>query len=182
MNLRENNVIGLYTHGRAELLPYEPVYPEVAQYVADLIRVRLNDVAVEHIGSTAIEGCDGKGIIDLMALYPVGFLEQTKETLFLLGFQRQPHRDPFPEHRPMRVGSVTFKDRLFQVHVHVIREDDAEALSALKFRDLLRENKRLKDRYVQCKRRILQNGMTDSLDYCKAKSFFIKQVLHDLKR
>jgi GrpB-like predicted nucleotidyltransferase (UPF0157 family) len=177
MKQRGNNAIGPYIHKPAELQPYNPLYPNIAQYVADLIRTKLNCVKVEHIGSTAIEGCDGKNIIDLMALYPKGFLEKTKDALSALGFQPQPHKDPFPENRPMRVGAVDYDGLLFQIHVHVIHQDDAEAILTLKFRDILRKDKQLRDRYVQCKRQILQAGSTDSLDYCRAKSSFIEKVV-----
>ena len=143
-------MIGPYIHRAAQLQPYDSLYPEVAGYVAGLIKAKLNGVTVEHIGSTAIEGCDGKGNIDLMVLYPDGFLQQTKDALLFLGFQPQPHRDPFPEDRPMRVGSVTYRRRLFQIHVHMIQQGAAEAHSLMKFRDTLREDSRLRERYVEC--------------------------------
>ncbi|MGA2677917.1 MAG: GrpB family protein [Sedimentisphaerales bacterium] len=177
MKQRGDNVIGSYNHKPAELQPYNPIYPDVAQYVADLIRAKLDCVEVEHIGSTAIEGCDGKGIIDLTVLYPREFLEKIKDALSLLGFQHQPHKDPFPENRPMRVGSIDYKGRLFQIHVHVIQQGDAEAISTLKFRDILSKDKQLKDRYIQLKRQIIKDGTIDSLDYCKAKSSFIEKVI-----
>jgi GrpB-like predicted nucleotidyltransferase (UPF0157 family) len=177
MKQHKNNAIGPYIHKSAELQPYIPIYPNVARYVADLIRTKLDCVEVEHIGSTAINDCDGKGIIDLMVLYPKGFLERTKKTLSSLGFQHQPHKDPFPENRPMRVGSIDYKGRLFQIHVHVIQQGDAEAISTLKFRDMLRKDKQLKDRYIQLKRQIIKDGTIDSLDYCKAKSSFMEKAI-----
>ena len=179
MKHRGNNIIGPYIHKPAELQSYNPIYRDVAQYVADLIRTKLECVKVEHIGSTAIEGCDGKGIIDLMLLYPEGFLEKIKNALSSLGFQPQPHRDPFPENRPMRVGSVVYKGLVFQIHAHVVEKDDAEVFSTLKFRDMLRNDERLRNRYIQCKRQILQAGTTDSLAYWRAKSSFIKHALQD---
>ena len=69
-----NNVIGYYKHKAAELLPYDNLSPEVASYISKIITSKVNFVTVEHVGSTAIPGCDGKGIIDLMVLYPEGFL------------------------------------------------------------------------------------------------------------
>jgi GrpB-like predicted nucleotidyltransferase (UPF0157 family) len=176
MRQRES-VIGLYSHKPAEIQPYEWAYPEVARYVAGLIRAELDCVKVEHIGSTAIEGCAGKGIIDLMVLYPKGFLKRAKEVLSLLGFQNQPHKDPFPENRPMRVGSVAYKGRVFQIHVHVIQQGDAEAIYTLKFRDALRADKVLMQEYVACKKHILQGGITDSVEYCRAKQEFIAGIM-----
>jgi GrpB-like predicted nucleotidyltransferase (UPF0157 family) len=174
---KQHPPIGLYTHKSAELLPFDSAYIDVAKYVADLIRTKCDCADVEHIGSTAVKDCDGKGIIDLMALYPKGFLKSTKKALSSLGFQPQPHKDPFPESRPMLVGSVNYKGRLYQIHIHVIQQDNAEVFSTLRFRDLLRKDKRLRERYIQCKRRILRDGTADSLDYCRMKNSFIEQAL-----
>jgi GrpB-like predicted nucleotidyltransferase (UPF0157 family) len=171
--------IDIYTIKAAELKLYDPDYVGAAGYVADLIKTQLPHVTVEHIGSTAIAGCDGKGIIDLMVLYPKDNLEVTKEVLRFLGFQNQPHRDQFPESRPMRVGSITYNQKVFQIHVHVIEQGCLEAVSTLRFRDKLRENHNLMQEYVQCKRQILQQGISDSLDYCRAKQDVINKVLTD---
>jgi GrpB-like predicted nucleotidyltransferase (UPF0157 family) len=41
------------------------------------------------VGSTSVPGCAGKGVIDLMVVYPPGHLDDTKAVLADLGFQRQ---------------------------------------------------------------------------------------------
>jgi len=175
--------IGPYTHKAAALRPYDPLYPEVAAYVSKIIKAKINIIAVEHIGSTAINGCDGKGIIDLMVIYPRGFLGQTKEALSDLGFQTQPHREPFGEERPMRVGSISYKERLFQLHIHVIQDTSEEINSALKFRDILRKDEDLRNRYISCKHHVLKTVGVDLLDYCKAKGFFVEKVLaHNIEQ
>ena len=84
--------IGVYVHRTAEVKPYDPDYAEVAARIADLIRAKVPSVVIEHIGSTAVPNCDGKGTIDLMVLYAEGQVEITKETLDSLGFQPQPHK------------------------------------------------------------------------------------------
>src|SRR5688572_4447384 len=67
------------THGDPVILPYEtrpvsyhpydPRAPQVAERVIALITPGLRNATVEHIGSTAIPGCAGKGVIDLMVVY-----------------------------------------------------------------------------------------------------------------
>ena len=170
-------MIGPYTHRPAEIIPYDTEYPSVAKYVSDIIKKQMDRVTVEHIGSTAVEGCDGKGIIDLMVLYEDGFLEKTKNEIARLGFQKQPHKDPFPEDRPMRVGSVDFKGQIYQIHVHIIKKGNGEAGTILKFRDILRTDKQIRDKYVECKKKILNSGVTDSLQYCELKGKFVEQVI-----
>jgi GrpB-like predicted nucleotidyltransferase (UPF0157 family) len=90
---------------------YDPDAPEVAQRVALMVTHRLPTLTVEHVGSSSVPGCAGKGVIDLMLLYPPGQLEEAKGVLAELGFQRQTSRDPFPEDRPMRTGSVQYQGK-----------------------------------------------------------------------
>lgn len=182
MNPKEKNVIGTYELKPAALFSYDPLCSDVAAHIASIIKNHLACLIVEHIGSTAIPNYDGKGIVDLMVLYPNGHLEDTKETLYYLGFQHQPHKDPFPEDRPMLVGSIAYDERVFQIHVHVIQQGCPEALSTIKFRDRLRKDSNLRRQYVRCKKQILKSGVTDSLEYCRAKKTFIEHVLgEDLK-
>ena len=73
----------------------------------DLIAERLPDTAVEHVGSSAVPGCAGKGYLDLVIPYcddtHLGLID---DALFALGFGRQRSRDPFSETRPMRIGAI----------------------------------------------------------------------------
>src|SRR5690349_18287190 len=63
-------VIGRYFYHPAEHQDSDPRAPAVAEAVAGLIRARRPSLVVEHVGSTAIPGCRGKGVIDLAVLYP----------------------------------------------------------------------------------------------------------------
>lgn len=128
---------------RYEKLPascreHDPRTLEVARRIAALIRSRLGDVEVEHIGSTSVPGCAGKGVVDLMLLYPEGQLTAARDALDALGFQRQCSRDPWPEERPMRTGSIVFDDVRFLLHVHVIAACSPEVQVLRSFRDKLR--------------------------------------------
>ncbi|MBK8816125.1 MAG: GrpB family protein [Methylococcaceae bacterium] len=150
----------------------------VANYVAQLILSSLHGIRIEHIGSTAVEGCAGKGIIDLMASYSNGELESVKSKLDELGFQKQTTRDPFPETRPMRVGSFEYGGNVFQLHIHVIEKNSPEAVELIEFRNSLRADADLREQYVLLKKSILSQGKTDPIDYCRAKEQFIKKVTH----
>jgi GrpB-like predicted nucleotidyltransferase (UPF0157 family) len=165
-------VIGPYQHLPAACLDHDPRAAEVAWRVARLITARLPAVAVEHMGSTAVPGCAGKGVIDLMLLYPEGRLQAAKDVLEALGFQRQTTRDPFPEERPMRVGAVDHAGSTFRLHVHVIAAAAPEAAALRAFRDRLRADPDLVTAYVARKRAILVAGITDPVEYCEEKSAF----------
>src|SRR3977135_105197 len=57
---------------------YDPATPAGAQHVVVVIEPAAPWAKAEHIGSTAIPGCAGKGIVDLVALYPRGRVEDKR--------------------------------------------------------------------------------------------------------
>jgi GrpB-like predicted nucleotidyltransferase (UPF0157 family) len=177
MSDQQERPITLYEQLDAAFHECDPRASDAAALAAEIIRSRAPDLVVEHIGSTAIAGCAGKGIVDLMILYPAGQLERAKALLDELGFQRQTTRDPFPEERPMRTGALKLGDKTFRLHAHVIAADSEEAGSLRRFRDLMRSNAEMRAAYMARKRAIIESGVTDSLDYTNAKSDFIKNIL-----
>lgn len=169
------------------ILPYAvlpPVYveydagaPDVAARVIELAGAAAPWARIDHIGSTAIPGCAGKGIIDLVALYPQGRLAAMREAIDGLGFQRQESGHVFPESRPMRVGAIEHCGQTYRLHMHIVAEDSEEAAALYRFRDVLRTDPLLRDAYQAKKRSILQSGVDSSNDYTQAKGAFISAVL-----
>jgi ubiquinone/menaquinone biosynthesis C-methylase UbiE/GrpB-like predicted nucleotidyltransferase (UPF0157 family) len=172
-------IIGPYENRQAVCQEYDRRTAEVARRVAARIRSHLPGVLVEHIGSTSVPGCAGKGIVDLMLLYPDGQLAAVRDVLDALGFQRQTNRDPFPEDRPMRTGSVVDDGTTFLLHVHVIAASSPEAGELRRFRERLRANPDLVASYVAAKKAILAGGVTDPVDYCIRKGAFVERALRE---
>src|SRR5271165_1826369 len=76
---------------------YDPRYPEVAALLIEAIESQDRRLRVEHIGSTSVPECGGKGVLDLIVTYAEGDLEIAKSALSKLGFHAQGGRDPFAE-------------------------------------------------------------------------------------
>jgi GrpB-like predicted nucleotidyltransferase (UPF0157 family) len=169
--------IGPYEPCPAACHDYDPRSVEVARKVAALIEPHLPGVVVEQVGSTSVPGCAGKGIVDMMLVYQDGQLAAARDLLDALGFQRQTSRDPFPEDRPMRTGSLLHDGTAFNLHVHVIAASSPEVQQFRGFRDRLRADPALMAAYVEAKRVILADGCTDPIDYCYRKGEFITQSL-----
>src|ERR1044071_1910699 len=155
-----------YHSSPAEFRPYDPAVTEVARLLRDLIEGVESKLQVEHVGSTSVPGCAGKGIIDLAVLYPDGFLVRARHVLDGLGFQKQGGPEPFPEDRPMRVCRLEHGARSCLVHAHVIARACREHRELVWFRDLLRRRPALRRRYEERKRAILAMGIRDSVEYC----------------
>jgi GrpB-like predicted nucleotidyltransferase (UPF0157 family) len=166
-----------YQRQPAVCRPWDRRAVEVASLIAEALLARMPSLQVEHVGSTAVPDCAGKGIVDLAVLYPSGSLIQARDLVDALGFQRQQTPDPFPEQRPMRVGAVKHAGQVFQLHLHVICADADEVADLLSFRDRLRGDAKLRQAYVTRKRAIIAGAVSGPLEYCYAKGPFIDKTL-----
>ncbi|HKW79746.1 MAG TPA: GrpB family protein [Casimicrobiaceae bacterium] len=157
---------------------YDPEAPDIARRVIDLVGSAAPWARIDHIGSTAIPGCAGKGIIDLVALYPAGKLEATRDAIDALGFQPQRSGHAFPGDRPMRIGAIEHRGRVHRLHLHVVAADSEEAPTLYRFRDVLRTDPALRDAYQAEKRAIIESGIDSPDGYTRAKGAFISAVLN----
>ncbi len=173
-----NRIIGPYPRDPGVAFQdYDARTTDVARRIADAIMAQLPGVTVEHIGSTAVPGCAGKGVVDLMLVYQPGQLGVAKELLKALGFQRQTHGHRFPETRPMRVGTLEHDGTVFRAHIHVLEAGSDEVTALRRFRDRLRADPQLVAAYVARKREILAAGVNEPADYTARKGKFIEDWL-----
>jgi GrpB-like predicted nucleotidyltransferase (UPF0157 family) len=161
------------------LRPWDARGPAAANGVIRLLQAALPGVVIEHVGSTAVPGCEGKGILDLMLLVPVGHLNEVCAIVDDMGFQHQSGGIKHPDNRPMREGSFRFGDSVFRLHLHLIPVGSAEADMLRKFRDRLTANPELVALYVEQKRRLVDARISDRSTYTRGKKAFIDSVLKD---
>jgi len=166
-----------YVSSPAEFRPYDPAVKKVVHQLVDAVRGVESRLEVEHIGSTSVPGCGGKGIVDLATLYPEGLLTVARDVLDGLGFQKQGGPEPFPEERPMRVGCVEHDGVSYRIHAHVVALHGTEHHELVWFRDRLRGDADLRRRYEERKQAILAMGMSDPIEYCNAKGAFVAELL-----
>ena len=177
--------IGPYLRHPVECQEYDPRAPQVARYVMDLIRAQLPGVSVEHIGSSAVPGCAGRGVIDLMLLYAdrpshpsnKESVELILEGLDRLGFQWVQRLNALPDEWPKGAGALLYQGSTFRVHLHVLPADHPAVAERRAFRDRLRADPRLLAAYVARKREIIAARITDPIAYTCAKAAFVEQVV-----
>lgn len=148
---------------------------EVAERIIQYIQKESDSIEVHHVGSTSIFDCGGKGSIDLAVVYPEGQLEQAREMIDRLGFQKQKTRDPFPESRPMRTGAIDHAGKLYKIHVHILSKGSDEFSEMIQFRDWLRTDHASREQYRGLKKKILESGVADSVEYSELKGEFFYQ-------
>jgi 5-(carboxyamino)imidazole ribonucleotide synthase len=171
--------IGPYERLSAEVHEWDPRTVEVAARVAELVRERRPDLAVEHIGSTAVPGLPGKGIVDLSIETTPEDIPGVVAMLYDLGFGAQPGPDPWPPTRPMPVGSLELDGMRFRIHLHV-QPRGGDFARDLAFRDALRNDPELRSQYEGLKRGITIGGAVEGLRYTHSKTRWILNVYRQL--
>jgi 5-(carboxyamino)imidazole ribonucleotide synthase len=175
VSLPRTRPIGPYVRQPAEVKDWDPRSLDVARTVAELVNERMPDLVVEHIGSTAVPGLPGKGIVDLAIATTPEALPGVVEVLKELGFGDQPGPDPWPASRPMLVGSLELDGTSFRVHCHV-QPGPTELARDVAFRDALRADPALLARYSELKTSIVRGGLLDGHQYTYQKQHWIGDV------
>jgi GrpB-like predicted nucleotidyltransferase (UPF0157 family) len=155
---------------------FDPRSGEIARQITGLISRHLPAVQAEHVGSTAVPDCRGRGIVDLLITCRGEDAENVHLLLDRLGF-RQGGEPLFPPHPPAFRGAWDDNGDAFLLQVHVLPADAAEVDSMRFLRSCLRADVELRRAYVKQKQAIIASGVTDAAEYCRQKDAFLKMVL-----
>lgn len=176
---RPDPVILPYERREARVKPWDPRTVDVAAAIAAMIRRRRTDLVAEHIGSTAVPGLPGKGIVDLSMEAAPADIPAIVEVLYGMGFQPQPGPDPWPPTRPMLVGAVRHDGDEFRIHLHV-QPTGGDQRRDLAFRDALRADPALVREYADLKTEITGGGAVEGYRYTQSKTAWILGVYRSL--
>ncbi|AEH38028.1 GrpB family protein [Halopiger xanaduensis] len=173
-------MVGL-ERGTVELEPYNDEWQRAFETEAERVRSALGDriVALEHVGSTAIEGLAAKPIIDMLLVVEslpdeqrhrwIDRLEDLDYTFRLndpvadrLFFAKGPERE--------RTHYLSATERGSDTHVE-------QRL----FRDYLRQHPTEAAAYEQLKRELASRYPDDRDAYTERKSQFVQRILQDAK-
>ena len=171
--------IGPYRRAPVEVHQSDPDAPEVARRLIKLIAARWPGAAAEHVGSSAVAGLAGKGIVDLLLPAEPADIPAITQALVELGFQ---HQLPavFPASRPMLWGAFRHGPTDYRVHVHVVPASSPEVTAMRGFRDALRADPLLRRRYAALKWAIVAGGPVDPVTFSNAKHDWIAATLGQL--
>jgi 5-(carboxyamino)imidazole ribonucleotide synthase len=141
-------------------------------------------VVAEHVGSSAVPGLPGRGIVDLAIEAAPDAIPEVVEGLRSLGFGLQGGLAPFPPTRPLLLGAVLHDGDTFRLHCHVVPPARGELAELRAFRDALRADPALRDAYALAKRDIVDDA-PDAPDganqlYAVRKGAYVRDALHRL--
>ena len=159
------------------LKPYDPIWKKLAAAEIETIRqfIHLPLVAIEHLGSTAIDGLSAKPVIDIfIALESMDQAGQWIEPLKALGYVDWPE-NPNKLHQRFFKGMPPFGlQRTHHLHMMPMGKKFKDRVM---FRDLLCQRADLRLRYETLKQQLAQQYFDDREGYTEAKASFIKEVL-----
>ena len=161
---------------KIKILPYSKSFPRKFERVKNrIMRAIGREVEIHHVGSTAIPGMPGKGVIDI--LIGVGNWKEGSEivrSLRRVGFVRG-------EANRGRVF-LSLRKGMKDTHVHIVRKGTKQCGDFLKFRDYLRTHSKDRKKYLELKKTIYPLWRVKTEKYVVMKDRYVKSLLSRINR
>lgn len=166
-----------------KIVPYDDeapkIFRELKRFICGVVPF---EVGVEHVGSTAVPGLGGKGIVDVLVV--TRYQHQLREVAEILrnrGFSH--HGEPrHAEDKFFVSGPFRYKGRELHVHIHITFSGSREHREKLLFRDYLRRHPEEAKIYFELKKRWSREAGSDPSKYTKLKTSYINKVLEKARR
>lgn len=140
------------------------------EYRAALARAGVDVIAIEHVGSTSVPGLASKPVIDCDIVVTAAQVRPASDVLVSLGFR------PLGELGIPERWAFAEPARLAGTNTYVIVKGSLSLRNHRRFRDLLRTNLDLRDRYGAVKKDV--GATAESLEaYGQGKNAVIQQIL-----
>ena len=157
--------------------PYNESYPKLYQDEEQKLKNVLgNDILIEHIGSTAIPGLGGKGIIDIMIAVPqdqmIGFSELVQKA----GYEYKESGGNEERIFHQRDENNTNGD-LIRYHLHITFPESSAWREDIAFRDHLRNNPEDAILYAEIKLKAARKSDQTKEKYMEIKEPVIQEIL-----
>ncbi|MBV8369813.1 MAG: GrpB family protein [Candidatus Eremiobacteraeota bacterium] len=161
------------------VVPYDPAWPAAFELLRERLAAALGDLAVgiEHVGSTAVPGCDAKPIVDIDVV--IRHADELPDVVRQLGALGYAHLGDLGI-----VGREAFRmppSDLPRHHLYVCAAGAAPLQAHLILRDALRADPNLAAEYGALKRELAQHYRDDRDSYTEGKTAFITSVLLDAR-
>jgi GrpB-like predicted nucleotidyltransferase (UPF0157 family) len=162
--------------------PYNSIFPELFEKEKKRLSKHLTgNYQIEHIGSTAIPGLGGKGIIDIYVVCPKEKIERISEEVLKSGYEHRP-RVSEDQHVFHRIDLPDPIEGIRRYHIHISFPDAKDFKQAIAFRDYLRQHPKEIDIYEQAKKKAAIEANQDKDRYMAIKTPAILELLRKTKK
>jgi len=159
--------------GNIKIYPYYQEFAKAFEKKRQEIVAIAKDIEVHHIGSTAVRGLGGKGIVDIMiGVKSWQGVEKLIAGLWQIGFG---HIHP-KEKGKIFLSSVKESGR-GDFHIHMVVIGSAAYRNFLAFRDYLRRHPKEAENYFKLKLIWQKEAKGERAVYTKMKNSYVKEIL-----
>ena len=156
--------------------PYSKIFPELFQKEKERILAYVKTTpTIEHVGSTAVPGLGGKGIIDIAIATEKEKLNEVSKQLQQLGYEFRPTFSTSD-----RLYFIIYlpdpEEEIRRYHVHLTYPENTEWKEFLAFRDYLRGHPEALQEYANMKQQAAQEANHQGERYRKLKNPMFEKV------
>ena len=156
--------------------PYSPLFPSL--FIKEKARIAPNfhfPASIEHVGSTAVPGLGGKGIIDIAIAVEKDCMEEAKSKLQEIGYEFRPSFST-----PDRFYFITYlpdpEENSRRYHIHLTYPESKEWKELIGFRDYLRTHPEALEEYANIKKQAAEIANQDGDQYRKMKEPILQKI------
>jgi GrpB-like predicted nucleotidyltransferase (UPF0157 family)/GNAT superfamily N-acetyltransferase len=152
------------------------MFPEFFQKERERIASNVNQrLIIEHIGSTAVPGLGGKGIIDIAIAVGKEEMDSVSKQLQAIGYEFRPTFST-----PDRLYLITYladpEEEMRRYHIHLTYPENKEWKEFLGFRDYLRSHPREAQDYAELKKQAAFEANEEGEKYRKLKEPIFRKI------
>lgn len=157
--------------------PYNAIFPELFDKEKNRLSKYLTGAyQIEHIGSTAVPGLGGKGIIDIYIVVLKEDINKISREVLSSGYAIRP-RISFDQHIFYRIDLPDMSKEIRRYHVHISYPEAEDFKQAIVFRDYLRKHPVDAEKYAFAKIKAANEADQDKVKYMTIKTPVIEEIL-----
>lgn len=161
--------------------PYDPLFIELFQKEKERISAHVPHIlAIEHVGSTAVPGLGGKGIIDIAIGVDKSSVEAVSKELIRLGYEFRANGST-EDRLFFRIDLPDLKEPVRRYHVHLTAHQSSIWKELVGFRDYLIAHSNELQQYAEMKKLAASSANGNGEAYRKLKDPFIQKALQSVK-
>ncbi|MCF6137717.1 GrpB family protein [Pseudalkalibacillus berkeleyi] len=158
---------------RVEVCPYNEEWPKM--FHQEMIKLQCiygsQIVTIHHIGSTSIKGLNAKPIIDILSVVKdINEIDKFDDQMKANGYEPR-GENGIPGRRYFQKGGNARTH-----HIHIYQQGDVGIERHIAFRDYLRSNNELKNKYGKLKEELSKQFPYDIASYIKGKEQMVSEI------
>ncbi len=158
------------------VVPYNPKWADEFKTIKNELFPVIGDdiIAIEHVGSTSVEGLWAKPVIDIDIVIDNGKLPIIVKKLAGIGYR---HRGDLGISGREAFGyNDEEKSHLMKHHLYVCQKDNSELKRHLALRNFLRNSCEYREKYSSIKREMAKNFPNDIENYILGKQPVVMEI------